>query len=432
MSNSKTFIILGGAGDLAERLLLPGLAEYVASADLSVKLIGAGRTDVDDYSGFVRDAVSDVVDKVSDDDFFSSPQRIDELIENVTFVPTDATDSDELAKLIEGETEPVIYYALSPSVAVDSVEALAKIDVPEGTIFAMEKPFGESSESARELNEALLKVVPESRLFRVDHFLAHQGVLNAQRLRTLNPLFAESWSNEDIEAIEVVFNETLALEGRAEFYDSTGAAEDMLQSHLLQTVARFLAVSEGCSSADILAAMKVGEVRHGRYTAGEIDGKDVPNYVDEEGVDPDNETETWFRAVIEVDTDHWRGVPITLESGKAFGEERKYMRFTFASDGDAASNVLELGFDDNDYRLTVNATHAEEIESSKSIILNSTPVEPKISAYGRVVRAIIEGLDELELSADAAVNAWTVMEEVEKKFADVELEDYEAGTDRIK
>lgn len=432
MSNTKTFIILGGAGDLAQRLLLPGLAEFVAAKDVSVKVIGAGRTEPDDYQEFVREAVADVLSEVENDDFFVAPQRITELIENAEFVATDATKSEDLKKLLDGSVDPIIYYALSPSVAVDSVQALSEIDLPEGTTFAMEKPFGESSQSAIDLNDALLKAVPQERVFRVDHFLAHQGVLNAQRLRTINPLFAASWSNEEIDSIDVVFNETLALEGRAEFYDSTGAAEDMLESHLLQTVARFLAVSEGGSSADILASMKVtDDVRHGRYTAGEIDGKQIPSYVDEEGVDPSNETETWFRVVIEVDTDHWRGVPITLESGKAFGREEQFIRFTFKADDEAAANVVVLGFDDNHFELTVNATHADAIESTKPIVLSCEPTEPKISAYGRVVRAIFEGIDDLELTADAAVNAWKVMEAVEEKFKRTELEEYKAGTERI-
>src|SRR5690606_9297408 len=138
---------------------------------------------------------------------------------------------------------------------------------------------GADAADARELNRQLLDLVDEEQIFRVDHFLATSGTLNFKVLRSTNRLIASSWSNEDVESIRLVYNETVALEGRAEFYESTGAAEDMLQSHLLQTLARVLS-DDGTSPEDVLRAIRpTDDVRRGRYTEGEVDGERVPSYV---------------------------------------------------------------------------------------------------------------------------------------------------------
>lgn len=418
-TTEKTFIILGGAGDLAERLLIPGIAEYSSLNDVDITIIGAGRTDHDDYRSFVRDAAKDVGEDVAD-----------RLAEGAEFVVTDATETDDLRNLLKDRENAVLYFALSPSIAVDAVEALKGAELAEDIIFAMEKPFGDSADDARELNKQLLELVGEDRIFRVDHFLALSGTLNFKEIRSTNRLITSSWSNEDVESIQLVYNESIALEGRAEFYESTGAADDMLQSHLLQTLARILS-DEDTSPEDILRAIEPGgEVRKGRYTKGEVDGEHVPSYVDEEGVDPDKGTETWFRVVVEVATDNWRGVPITLESGKAFGDDQNSIIVTFKQNDGFPANTLTLGFKDEGIEIILNAADLTSSGSAR-IRLHSDLAPVKLSAYGRVVKGIIEGLDHLAIPADAAVLGWDVMEQIRHKLDEAELEEYRAGIQAI-
>lgn len=417
--NEKTFIILGGAGDLAERLLIPGIAEYVALNDIDMTIVGAGRSDHEDYAGFVRDAASSVDEKVAED-----------LASRAEFVAADATDPEDLRRLIEGRENPILYFALSPSIAVDAVEALKGIDLPKDMTFAMEKPFGENSDDARELNKRLLELVDEEQIFRVDHFLASSGTLNFKALRSSNRLIASSWSNEDVQSIRLVYNESIALEGRAEFYESTGAAEDMLQSHLLQTLARILS-DEETTPEEILQAVGVaGEARRGRYTAGEVNGENVPSYVDEEGVDPEKGTETWFRVVVGVDTPRWSGVPITLESGKAFGRDRDEITVIFRQNGDYPANRLTLGFEHDYVEIALNAADPAR-DRSTQITLRSGLAPVAMSAYGRVVKGIIEGIDYLAIPAEAAVLGWDAMERIAEKLNAAELEEYPAGTIEI-
>ena len=418
-SVKKTFIILGGAGDLAERLLIPGIAEYAAIEGVEFTIVGAGRTDPGDYAQFVRDAASAVDEGVAED-----------LASRAEFVVADATKSEDLRTLMKDRGDDVVvYFALAPEIAVDSVEAMKGADVPTTMTFAMEKPFGDDADGAAELNARLLELLDEEQIFRVDHFLATSGALNFDALRTANRLITSSWSNEDVQEMTFTYNETVALEGRAEFYESTGAAEDMLQSHLLQTLARIL-VEGDATPEDILRAITPQSARKARYTEGAVEGEKVPAYVDEEGVDPANDTETWFRVVVDVDTPTWTGVPMTLESGKAFKQDTKEICLTFKPNGDYPANTLTLGFDDDDIAITLNAADPAR-EASTVITLSADLAPTKMSAYGRVVKGIVEQIDYLAVPADAAVLGWDAMERIGRLLADAEMEEYPAGVDRI-
>ena len=130
-----------------------------------------------------------------------------------------------------------VYFALPPRVSQLACEALAPEDVPAGTRLVMEKPFGSDEQSARHLNKTLAALVPEDHIHRVDHFLGKATVLNILGLRFANTFLEPVWNRQNIEKIEIIFDEDLALEGRARYYDGAGALRDMIQSHLLQIMA---------------------------------------------------------------------------------------------------------------------------------------------------------------------------------------------------
>src|SRR5699024_3159539 len=154
------------------------------------------------------------------------------LASSASYLVTDATDSADLQQLLDS-AEPgersVLYFALSPAITTDAVEGLDKVELPDDIILAMEKPFGEDAAGARELNEKLLQITDEEHIFRIDHFNYESAVSNLTGLVGANALFSAGWHRGDIEAVEVIYDESLALEGRAEFYDNNGAVRDMLQ-----------------------------------------------------------------------------------------------------------------------------------------------------------------------------------------------------------
>jgi glucose-6-phosphate 1-dehydrogenase len=195
----------------------------------------------------------------------------------------------------------VVYLALPPAIFADTIEALVDAGLPEGSRLVVEKPFGTDSASAEQLNDLIHRRFDEQDVFRVDHFLGKQTAHNIIAARFANRILEPVWSTADISKVEVIWDETLALEGRAGYYDGTGAAEDMLQNHLLQLMC--LVAMEPPDSLDhsCVADRKVEVLRaarpwsqdlascsvRARYTAGRSDGDEVPAYVDEEGVDPD-------------------------------------------------------------------------------------------------------------------------------------------------
>ena len=191
--------------------------------------------------------------------------------------------------------------------------------------------------------ELLATLVPEDQIHRVDHFLGKSTVLNILGLRFANRLFEPTLNAEHVAAVDIVFDESLALEGRAGYYDTAGALVDMVQSHLLQVLA-LLAMDAPPTidarelrdrKAQVLRATRLWDddvrasTRRARYTAGEIDGRRLPAYADEAGVDESRGTETLAEVVLAVDTWRWAGVPFRLRSGKAMSATRKEAVITF-------------------------------------------------------------------------------------------------------
>jgi glucose-6-phosphate 1-dehydrogenase len=318
---TTTLLILGADGDLTRRLLLPGLATLLrVESDRDVIVVGSDRRALDQDEW--RQLVTEAFDSVG-----LAEETMRRTVGDSSYIRADVLDKSQLGDLVAGLGGPlVIYFALPPQVTAKLCDLLSEIELPPRTRLALEKPFGYDEASARALNEQLRKVVPEDRIHRIDHFLGTSTVLNLLGLRFANRMFAPVWSAEAIERVEVLYDEDLALEGRAGYYDRAGALVDMLQSHLLIVLAVFAmenpATVEAVELRDMIAqALRATRVwggdpthasRRARYTAGRVGGKDVPSYVDEEGVDPARDTETLAEVAVEIRNRRWAGVPFLL------------------------------------------------------------------------------------------------------------------------
>lgn len=430
MTKKATLLILGGASDLAHRLLIPGAANFLdVHEDADIDIIGVGTSGEDDYPEFIRSAVRES-ELVKDD---SVGER---LAMDARFFEADATDGRELARIID-EADPedklVIYCALPPAVTSKTIDALASVDLPEGTVLAIEKPIGTDAKSAADVEKRALAVVDEDHLYRVDHFLQQSAVSSLIGLLELNRPLLDSFRAESVESVDFVYEETLALEGRAKFYDSTGATRDMHQSHLIQVVMHILAVGGSESVADLLdhASADPAKANRGQYTEGEIDGRSVPAYTEEEGIDASSTTETLSQVEIDVDTDRWRGVPVRLRSGKAFGAERKELTITYrpAEVADGPRTRIVISFDDV-LHIRMFVTGGQGVEHHEPLDVNADLHEGHLSPYARVVRALVTGDHRREVPAGTAARAWEVLQPVLDAFDnnEVELEKYPAGS----
>jgi len=441
-------VLLGAGGDLTARLLLPALASLVevGAAPSGFEVVGVARDDLDDEQ-FVRQCEQALGEFAPD----VSAESRQQLLSAISYVRADVTDPADLARALPDGEACAVYLALPNAVFLPTCRALAEVGLAEGSVLVVEKPFGTSLDSARELNEAVLAVVPEEQVFRVDHFLAMQTVVNVLGLRFANRVLEPLWSRDHIERVDVVFDETLALEGRAGYYDSAGALVDMLQNHLLQVLA--LVAMEPPASLDehALRDRKVQllkDVRapgpsqlatrtvRGRYTTGEVGGRALQAYVDEDGVDRDRGTETYAEVWFEVDNPRWAGVPFVLRSGKALAEDRQEVVVTFraASDspftGPVVPNRLRLGMLPDSVRLELNVNGPGDPFKLEAAGL-ALPLPPReLSAYALLLKAVLLADPTLSIRGDEAEQCWRIVAPVLAAWSDgsVPLLDYPAGS----
>ncbi|WP_173923941.1 glucose-6-phosphate dehydrogenase [Agromyces sp. Marseille-P2726] len=443
---TPTLVVLGAGGDLTARLLLPGLAALVNRRHTSVRLVGSGRGELSDgeWRERVRRSFGD-----------ESGPDLDEIIETTRYVRADATAPDDLARLIESlPSAPIIlYFAVAPQVTERACRALADVDLPSDTRLVLEKPFGTDAASAEELNRLVGSLVPEDQIFRVDHYLGMSTVLNLFGVRFANRMFEAVLSSTHVASVDIILDESLALEGRAGYYDRAGALVDMLQSHALHVLG-ILAMEPPSSlgardvrdgAAAVLRATRiwnddpVASSRRARYTAGKVGDRVLPAYVDEEGVEPDRRTETWAEVTVEVNTWRWAGVPFRLRAGKALPRLDKRVAITFKEpnwipdglSGFEEPDRVKIGLDPATVWIHFNTNGpADPLEVDR--VAMRVDLDPgDVPAYGEVLAGVLAGDPTLSVRGDQAVQTWRIMEPVLRAWrADaVPLEEYPAGSD---
>ncbi len=445
-----TLVILGASGDLTHRLLLPGLGTLLrARPDLDVKLVGAAFEALDEaeWRKRVSEALADGGCRV---------ERAEQMASETRYTQLDVTDpaamSAFLAEVDEAGRPIVLYFALPPAISQKACGVLAGLDLPEGLRLAIEKPFGSSLASAQEFNKLLASVVPEDQIFRVDHYLGKATVLNLLGIRFGNRIFEPVWNANNIERVEIIADEQLALEGRAGYYDGAGALKDMIQSHLLLVMAIFAmeepANIDAVELRDLmvhsLRATKVwsgeGEVpsRRARYTAGSIDGREVPDYTAEEGVDASRNTETLAQVTVEICNARWAGVPFRLRSGKALGDGFRGIVVKFKPvahlpggfHNGAEPNLMVIGFAPETIGLSVTTNAEGDRWDLEQTTLGTELSESPIRPYGEILDGILSGDPLLSVRGDIAEECWRILTPVLDSWAsgEVPLDEYTAGS----
>jgi len=442
--------VFGATGDLSARYLLPALAALRESGDLGddFRLIGASREEssTEQFQKWIADQL--------DRHAGSCPAHVkDAVAASASYLRADAGDPADVAAVIAGDSPVAVYLALPPALFPRAVTALHEAGLPAGSRIVLEKPFGEDLESARQLNRLLAEVVPEQAVFRVDHFLAMTTVQNVLGSRLANRVLEPLWNSTHIAEVDIVWDETLALEGRATYYDHVGALKDMLQNHLLQLLC-LVAMEPPLTlgerdlrdrKVDVLRSVRllteddvVQRTRRARYLSGRIGDRDIPAYVDEEGVDPQRRTETFAEVELELDSWRWAGTQFRLRSGKALGADRKEVAVRFRSvphlpfghSGEAQPNVLRFRLEPEGLALDLMSigAHAHEL-TPLSLTAQMEPAG--LPAYGRLLLDVLKGDPALSIRGDEAEEAWRVLEPVLSAWEQdlVPLEEYPAGSD---
>jgi glucose-6-phosphate 1-dehydrogenase len=262
-------------------------------------------------------------------------------------------------------------------------------------------------------------------------------------MRLGNSVLEAVWDSDHVDQVEILWEETLALEGRAGYYDGAGALKDVLQNHMLQVLSmiamelpprleaqglrdRKLAALR--SIRPLTAADVADRSRRARYSAGRLaSGNNVPAYAEEDGVEPKRETETFVELVLELDSARWAGTRFLLRAGKALSRRRKMAIVRFRQAGDRA-NELRIGVDGPD-DVSLEVTGGAP-ESPVPLTLSATLPGWELPAYGRVLLDVLNGGNILSIGGDEAVEAWRVVTPVLDGWANgaVPLEEYPAGS----
>lgn len=445
-------LLFGATGDLAARLLLPGLAELLHTGQVpeDLRVTASARSDMDTetYRSEIARKLADLAPQV--------PQAgRDALVQRIGYHAADVTDAGEIAEAVQAASDngarPVaIYLALPQGLFAGVISALGDAASPAGSRIVVEKPFGEGVAEAKALNDLLLRAVgSEESIFRVDHALGMGPLQNLPALRFGNRAMDAFWNAEHIERVDVIWDESLALEGRATFYDKAGALIDVMQNHMLQILC-YLAMESRQGDEPIadqrLSVLKairpiprehmVERTRRARYTAGEIDGRTIPSYVDEKGVDPARMTETFAEVVLEIDNDRWRGTPFRMRTGKAIGTTFKgaILHFRPADHAEGAAmgpNRLEVGID-GPFEICLHLSGRDIDENAPApITLASSSLETELTPYAYVLRNLLSGGHELSIRGDEAIEAWRIFEPIRDAWmaGEVEMEEYATGSD---
>ena len=328
---AQTLLLFGATGDLSRRMLLPSLfglhADGLLPADLQI--YGTARSQIDD-AAFRETAATALESIVKERKLGKSV--VDGFLARVHYVAADASQPETLAALGKvigprADNGLAIFLSTAPSLFEQTIAGLELAGLAgEHTRLALEKPLGQDLESSKEINDAVARVFPEARTFRIDHYLGKETVQNLLALRFGNILFEPLWNASAIEQIQITVGETVGLEGRTSYFDGMGSLRDMVQNHMLQLLAlvameapaQFTAAAVRDEKVKVLRSLRkldaAKESVIGQYAAGAVGSQPVPAYAEELG-SPSN-TETFVALKAHVDNWRWHGVPFYMRTGK--------------------------------------------------------------------------------------------------------------------
>jgi glucose-6-phosphate 1-dehydrogenase len=335
--SDHVIVLFGATGDLAKRKLLPGLFHLALAGLLPqhYRIVGtsppASAPSEEGFKENARDAVAQFGTRKPTGKAWRNFE------DNLSFAAASPDDASPLVSAVQaaekeigGDPQRLFHLAVPPVAFQSVVEMLGASGLAQGSRVIIEKPFGTDLASARALNESLHKVFDESQIFRIDHFLGKESVDNILALRFANGLFEPVWNREHIEYVQIDVPEKLSIEGRASFYEGTGAFRDMVVTHLFQVLG-FVAMDPPTT----LSAKALGDERQKVFDSmkpidtGQVVRGQYSGYRSEPGVAPGSETETFVALRAEIESWRWAGVPFYLRTGKSLNEGRQVVTLGF-------------------------------------------------------------------------------------------------------
>jgi glucose-6-phosphate 1-dehydrogenase len=418
------FVLFGATGDLARRMVLPAFYTLAIEGLLPDEwiLVGNGRGDVthENFRTHVREALEEFGPKPAQGPWSSFSKRLR--------FAGGGFNSDDPGSLLDvigdarrdlgAKCELVHYLAIPPVAFAEITKALGRHGLASDARVVYEKPFGTSPESFRTLNRQVHRVLDESQVYRIDHFLGKEATQDLHVLRFANQAFAALWSREHIESVQIDVPETLGIDDRSVFYDATGAVLDMLVTHLFQVAAEVAMEPPASLGADDLQAAREKVIRSFRpLDPAEVVLGQFAGYKDVEGVAKRSSTDTFVAARMWIDNRRWKGVPFLLRTGKrmAASEQRVSLVLRTPSqplaDLPPQANVLTFSLAGNgeiDLSLLAKkpGVSLEVDPASVRLPLSQLPDADPLPPYARLIHDVLLGDRALFTRPDGLAAAW--------------------------
>jgi len=456
-------VIFGGTGDLSRRKLIPALFHRYLDGqiDSTCKIVGIARSKMkhDEFVEFAKKACKTATDNWDK----SKWKNFASLLEYIAMDVTDeGVDWQPLKSLLTDDGRPCVFYlATTPLIYVAACEALGRagLNTPNSRL-VLEKPIGKDLASANAINEGVGAVFKEQAIYRIDHYLGKETVQNLLVLRFANALFEPVWSRIAIDHVQITVAEDIGLEGRADYYDRSGAVRDMVQNHLLQLLC--LTAMEPPNTLDandvrtekikVLRALKpftpetvAQDTVRGQYDEGLVDGEPVASYVKTlTGDNSKSQTETYAALKVEIRNGRWADVPFYLRTGKRMKARDSNIVIQFKptphrlfDNADRVPNRLVMNLQpDEGMKLYMQVKEPgpgglrlQYLPLNLSYAENFTVRYP--DAYERLLMDVVRGNLSLFMRRDEVEAAWAWVDELLASWdsAQQPLEIYTAGSE---
>ncbi|MGJ8562771.1 MAG: glucose-6-phosphate dehydrogenase [Alphaproteobacteria bacterium] len=455
-------VIFGGTGDLSKRKLIPALFHRYLDGqiDATCKVIGVARSKLtrEEFQAFAKEACQAATKDWDEAQW----QGFEKLFEYIAMdVTAEGADWATLKSYLGGTDRACIFYlATTPLIYVAICEALGAENLNTPNVrLVLEKPIGTNLDSARAINAGVGAVFDEHAIYRIDHYLGKETVQNLLVLRFANALFEPVWTRNAIDHVQITVEEDIGLEGRADYYDRSGAVRDMIQNHLLQLLCLVAMEPPNSMDADDVRTEKMKVLKalkrfipetvkkntvRAQYEAGVVQGEKVKGYLETlSGDNPKSETETFVAIKAEIENGRWAGVPFYLRTGKRMNGRRSTITIQFKptphplfDSADRVPNRLVMRLQpDEGMRLYMQVKEPgpggmrlKYLPLDLSYAENFSVRYP--DAYERLLMDVVRGNLALFMSRDEVEAAWKWVDNILGSWESSEqpLEHYAAGT----